>query len=263
MHFGRSFFFSSLCVIDVCVFARSKRNFNFNLANWWCCSVVCLMRLWGAFLWWKMTDSNDFWWLLFSPFAWNMHVCMWFLLTLCWFIRTATTLSTVIKLNHVHFVVHPFGFYLSFFFCWDCICASIMCIHKWNLFDWTFHLSFLGLISIHEAFLFLFGVVCSDLSKYTRASEHLSSSGKIIKPDQAHIRNICCSVLFHSIFERKLLIFMFALSADFDASECAINFRMCDIRIEQRIKSIWIKGPRFSSGFDVNQYVAHMRNYYV
>lgn len=50
------------------------------------------------------------------------------------------------------------------------------------------------------------------------------------------IFGIFLPLLFHSIFERKHFDFYVPLSADFDADECAINFRMCDIRIEQKIK---------------------------
>lgn len=128
------------------------------------------------------------------PTKWESESCVY--LFLCWFIRTATTLSTAIKQNHVHFVFLSFA-HLVF----ECICTLYS---KYIYIRHTeFHLTkpvhtfylwfFLCALQGRESFLLVFAI---RTRAYLNVRPVAAKSSNLIK----RIFRIFLLLLFHSIF---------------------------------------------------------------
>lgn len=111
----------------------------------------------------------------------------------CWFIKTATTLSTIIKQNHVHFCSLSVHLCIAF----ECVYA----LYSIYIYIRNTEFSFDGephtVLSFHSVFSLAKGegpsILRHQCFRWTKRNErtHLNvdGSGKIVKPDQAHILN--------------------------------------------------------------------------
>lgn len=155
---------------------------------------------------------------------------------LCYFIRTATTLSTFNKGKCTciwfsrtlafDFCIHTYGCVRLHSFSWAFAAKNlfgncqfgfylICCVHRWLPFWLSFSLS-------RSPFGQRYSRDTIILVKQTHTHNnampiHFTGSGKIIKPDQAHTPNFCCSFLFSFNF----------LGEQREPSICYVAFKHC------------------------------------
>lgn len=194
------------CFFFTFFFGQQKFQFQFGEV-----SVECLMRLW-AFLRWKMSDG-----IILVPFVFRSPLVT-FRINFDGdvyigheFVLIYQNRNRIINSNKTHSCASLMGLLPFVHLAVECICVP------YSIHTTEFCLTRPCILSHSERLLqpenrLLFHVVNVRMRT-------VDSSGEIIKPDQAHIPNICSPFISFNFWTRTFDFYV-PLSADFDARVC-------------------------------------------